>query len=80
MEREEGLRRRRELYRLKRSTETPEQREARLTAQRERERRQCAALTSEDRQALTQQRRERYNNTRSTCRSPITAHVSIIVC
>ena len=37
MEREERLRRRRELYRL-RSTETPEQRESRLEARRERER------------------------------------------
>ena len=39
MEREERLRRRRELYGLRRSTETPEQRESRLAAQRERERR-----------------------------------------
>ena len=56
-EREERLRRRRELYRLRRSTETPEQRELRLAARREQERRRRATMTSEDRQALTQRRR-----------------------
>ena len=39
MEREERLRRRKELYQLRRSTEIPEQRESRLAARRERERR-----------------------------------------
>ena len=39
MERDERLRRRRELYRIKRSAETPQQREVRLAARREWERR-----------------------------------------
>ena len=39
MEREERLRRRRELYRLRRNMETPEQRESRLATQRQQERR-----------------------------------------
>ena len=53
MEREERLRRRRELYRLSRDAETAEQREVRLAARRERERRGRATMTPEDRQALT---------------------------
>ena len=39
MEREERLRRRRELYQLSRNAETPEQREVRLAARSEQERR-----------------------------------------
>ena len=58
MERDERLRRRRELYQI-RSTETLQQREVRLAARRERERRRHATMTSEDRQALAQRRRER---------------------
>ena len=51
MEREERLRRRKELYQLRSSTETPEQMESRLAARRERERRRlfsnyCACINN----------------------------------
>ena len=53
--REERLRRRRELYRLRRSTETPEQRESRLAARREQERRRLFSnyFTCIDNSSLT---------------------------
>ena len=54
MERDERLRRRKELYQIRRSTEKPQQREVRLAARRERERRRRTTMTSEDRQALAQ--------------------------
>ena len=44
--RDERLRRRRELYRLRRSTEAMEQRELRLATRREQERRQRATMTA----------------------------------
>ena len=62
MDREERLRRRRELYRLRRAEETPQEREVRLARRRERERVRRATLSAEQRQSIQDQRRERYHH------------------
>ena len=63
MDRQERLRRRRELYRLsRRAEETPQEREVRLARRRERERVRRATLSAERRQSILDQRRERYQH------------------
>ena len=70
MNREERLRRRRELYRLRRDEETPQEREIRLATRRERERMRRANLSAERRQCILDQRRERYQHTRNLNATP----------
>ena len=65
MDREERLHRRRELYRLRRAEETPQEREVRLARRRERERVRCATLSAEQRQSIQDQRKERYHHSRN---------------
>ena len=56
MDRQERLRRRRELYRPRRAEETPQEREVRLARRRERERVRRATLSAERRQSILDQR------------------------
>ena len=70
MDRQERLRRRRELYRLRRAEETPQEREVRLARRRERERVRRATLSVERRQSILDQRRERYQHSRNSNAGP----------
>ena len=62
MDRQERLHRRRELYRLKRAEETPQEREVRL-ARREKERVRRATLSAERRQSILDLRNISYLHT-----------------
>jgi len=64
MNREERLHRR-ELYRIRRAEETPQDREVRLARRRERDRARCTTLSAERRQAIIDQRRKRFQHTHS---------------
>ena len=79
MDREERLRRRRELYRLRRAEETPQEREVRLARRRERERVRRATLSAEQRQSIQDQRRERYHHSRNPD-NPIEVTVRAAAC
>ena len=70
MDRQERLRRRRELYRLRRAEEIPQEREVRLARRRERERVRRATLSAEHRQSILDQRRERYQHSRNLNAGP----------
>ena len=68
MNKKENLRRRRELYRLRKAEETPEERERRLARRRERDRARHAMVSVEQRQSILQLRREGH------------AHLSEVIC